>query len=158
MSKSINSFNVKDLVLINGKINRCYYDCTPDEKFDSKFSDKLVEITAVIQKGNKFYYNITDAYGYKEIKDTTVRADSVPQSFLRHNDCRRMYNVGDYVLVNGNIDKTRYTDEIFLVTKIIPNLDGKHKYDLYKPNTPGEPININTGESYMTKWEAFGLF
>lgn len=162
MPKAINSFNIKDRVLVKGKL-MCYYDIAPKDKFEVDFDDITCEVLEVKGKDNKYFYKITDAYGLKEIKDYTLYADHIPESYLRHKDCRRLYDSGDQVLVNGNLffnkgsedgpkDRTRFINELFKVSKIIPDINGNHKYNLYKESLKQEDMFLmEIKESYLTR-------
>jgi hypothetical protein len=140
LTKTIPHFQINDTICVKGKLKAKYSTCSGEsDEFDEDFDNNMIyEINKVINKNNYYYYNIHPA---GDVGDTFLVADNVPQSYLRHSDCRQMFRYRQTVLVTGKITYTMednsnspltkyFNKEKFTISEVIPDINGMHKYNL----------------------------
>jgi len=159
LTKTIPHFQINDTIFVKGKLKAMYSTCNGEsEEFDQDFDNNFYQINEVINKNNYYYYNI---FPVGDVGDTFLIADNVPQSYLRHSDCRQMFRYRQTVLVTGKLTHTMednsnspltkfFNKEKFTISEVIPDINGMHKYNLR--NVEDDRLYLdNIGESYLSK-------
>jgi hypothetical protein len=157
-TKTIPHFQINDTILVKGKLKAIIIHYGDElEEIEHDFDNSFFEIEKVINKNNYYYYDISEV----NCRDTYLIAKNVPQSYLRHSDCRQMFSSRQTVLVTGKITYTMedysnspltkyFNKEKFTISEVIPDINGMHKYNLR--NVEDDRLYLdNIGESYLSK-------